>query len=101
LIICLLESEAKVSSSSQAMMASKGSSGYSQRVLKQMTGLHLVAYFGLKEATIALLKNEHNLHTKDTYRQTPLLWVTKSRHKAVVKLLLEKGTELETKDKDG
>jgi ankyrin repeat protein len=32
--------------------------------------------------------------------QTPLSWAARNRHEAVVKLLLEKGAELETKDKD-
>jgi hypothetical protein len=57
LILDFLKSERKISSSSQAMMVSRrymDDSGYSQRVPKQMTGLHLAAYFGLREATIAL-----------------------------------------------
>jgi hypothetical protein len=57
LITQLLESEAKVSSCSQAMMASRNYSGYSQRVPLRMTGLHLAAYFGLREAMIVLLRN--------------------------------------------
>lgn len=60
-----LKSEAKVSSSSQAMMAFGSSSDYSQRVPRQITGVHLAAYFGLKEATIVLLKNGHGLDSKD------------------------------------
>src|SRR2546423_1896894 len=46
LILGLLKSEAKVSGSSQAMMASKlfsHDSGYSQRVPRQTTGVHLAA----------------------------------------------------------
>jgi ankyrin repeat protein len=97
LIIRLLESGAKVSSSSQAMMAS---SGYSQIVPRRMTGLHLAAYFGRVETAMALLKNRHDLDSKDTYGRTPLLWAAEKGHAAVVKLLLEKGAELETKDKD-
>jgi hypothetical protein len=52
LILDFLESEAKVSSSSQAMMISKDIlyNGYSGKVLRQMTGLHLAAYFGVHEA---------------------------------------------------
>ena len=45
LILDFLESEAKVSASSQAMMASRSYyTGYSQRVPRQMTGVHLAAY---------------------------------------------------------
>jgi ankyrin repeat protein len=48
-----------------------------------------------------LLKNRHDLDSKDTYGQTPLSRAAENGHEAVVKLLLEKGAELETKDKDG
>jgi ankyrin repeat protein len=102
LIIRLLESGTKVSSSSQAMMASREYiSPYSQRVPRRMTGVHLAAYFGRVETTMALLKNRHDLDSKDTYGRTPLSWAAKSGHEAVVKLLLEEGAELETKDDDG
>ena len=66
-----------------------------------MTGVHLVAYFGLAEATTALLKNSHDLDSKDSDGRTPLSWAAEKGHEAVVKLLLEKGAELETKDKYG
>src|SRR5271156_6177056 len=55
LVVDFLKSKVKVSSSSQAMMASGRYSGYSQVVPKQMIGVHLAAYFGLEEAMIALL----------------------------------------------
>jgi hypothetical protein len=93
LILDFLESEAKVSASSQVMMASKlylGDSGYSQRVPKQITGVHLAVYFGLGEEIIALLKNGHFLDCKDTDGWTPLLYAAINRHEAVVKLLLKK-----------
>jgi hypothetical protein len=96
-----LKSEAKIFSSSQAMMASRDYFGYSQRVPKQMTGLHLAAYFGLREAVIALLKNGYDRNVKDTYRQTPLSWAVRNGHEAAVKLLLEKDAELESKDAFG
>jgi hypothetical protein len=115
LILDLLESEAKVSSSSQAMMVS----GYSKGVPTQMTGLHLAAYFGLSEAMIALLKRGHEPDSKDSYDQTPLSlaedgvdlnskdrndrtplsYAAENGHEAVVKLLLaEDGVDLNSKD---
>jgi hypothetical protein len=96
LILGLLESEAKVSAANQAILASKSyswDSGYSQRVLRQMTGVHVAAYFGLREAIMALLKNGHDLDTKDNGGRTPLSWATEKGHEAVVKLLLEKGAD--------
>jgi Ankyrin repeats (3 copies)/Ankyrin repeat len=101
LILGLLESEAKISACSQAMTASRSYSGYSQRVPKRITEVHLAAYFGLKEVMMVLLKNGHHLDCKDTYSQTPLSWAAGNGHEAVVKLLLEKGAELESKDNGG
>jgi ankyrin repeat protein len=103
LILGFLESEAKVSAAIQAVVASEnysGRSGYSQRVPRQTTGLHLAAYFGLVEATRAILKNGLDPDSKDTkYGQTPLSRASRHGHEAVVKLLLEKDADLETKDK--
>jgi hypothetical protein len=94
LVLDFLESEAKVSGCSQVIMASRGYPNYSQDVPMRMAGLHLAAYFGLREATIALLKNEHDLEaTDDEYDQTPLSWAIENGHEAVVGLLLEKGAK--------
>jgi hypothetical protein len=104
LIPGFLKGIAKVAGSSQAMMASKyykGNSGYSQRVPRQMTEVHLAAYFGLTETTSILLKREYQPDCKDTYGRTPLSWAAGNGHEAVVELLLEKGAELESKDEDG
>src|SRR4051812_2859517 len=49
LLLRLLEGEEKVSACSQAMIISRGYPNYSQRFPKQMTGVHLAAYFGLSE----------------------------------------------------
>jgi ankyrin repeat protein len=102
LILDLLESEAKVSSSSQAMMALRSYSGYSQRVPRQITGAHLAAYFGLREAMIILLKNGHDPNSRDSYGRTPLLWAATDGREAVVKLLLAKDrVDPDSKDNGG
>jgi ankyrin repeat protein len=93
LILNFLGAKSKVSSSSQAMMAfrlSSDDSGYSQRVPRQMAGVHLAAYFGLKEIIIALLRNGHDPNVKDTYGRTPLSWAAWNGQEAVAKLLLAK-----------
>src|SRR5207248_2741294 len=74
LILAFLESEAKVSASSQVLIASRHhsiDSDYSQRVPRQMTGVHLAAFFGLTGVIMALHKNGHNPDVKDTYGRTP------------------------------
>jgi hypothetical protein len=99
LIIQLLENEAKVSSSCQAMMAPYGNS---QHVPMQVTGVHLAAYFGLKEVMIVLLENGHDPDSEDTNYQTPLSWAAEAGHEAVVKLLLERDDVIaDSKDEDG
>ena len=96
LILSFLESEAKVPASNQAMLASESrswGSGYSQRAPEQMIGVHFAAYFGLREALMALLKNEHVPDTKDNGGRTTLLWAVENGREAVVKLLVEKGAK--------
>ena len=66
---------------------------------KAMTGLHLAAYFGVDNAVGALL-GSNSRDAKDSYSRSPLLWAALRGHEAVVQLLLDKGTELETKDEE-
>ncbi|OBT72674.1 hypothetical protein VF21_08561 [Pseudogymnoascus sp. 05NY08] len=88
LILNLLQSDAAVSASSQAIMAPRNHSGYSQRVPREMRGAHLAAYLGLEKAMAALLKKGYHLDSKDTSGRTPLSWAAANGHEAVVKLLL-------------
>jgi ankyrin repeat protein len=105
LILDFLESKAKVAGSSQAMMASKSylfDHGYSRTVPRQMVGIHLAAYFGLREATIALLDNRYEPNLKDDYNRTALSLAAENGHEAVVKLLLAKdGVDPDSKDDYG
>ena len=97
LVLDFLESGAKVSASSQAMMVSGSYSCY----WRQMLGVHLAAYFGLMEAMVVLLKNGHDLDSKDNDGLTPLSWAARKGQEAMVKLLLEKSAELESTDNNG
>ncbi len=92
-IMVLLGSEAKISASIQPLVALRqysGDFGYSQRMPRQITGVHLAAYFGLTEVTMILIKHGHNLDAKDIFDRTPLLLAAEHRHEMVAKLLLEK-----------
>ncbi|KAG4279189.1 hypothetical protein FPRO04_13663 [Fusarium proliferatum] len=96
-----LKCETKVEASSQVLMAVKRyswSSDYCQRVPKQMTGLHLAAYFGVGMAVEAIL-TEHCSDPMDSYSRTPLWWAARNGHGAVVKAFLDKGANMESKDK--
>ncbi|KAF3934240.1 Ankyrin-1 [Dactylellina cionopaga] len=87
-IIGFLESEAHVSASSQAMMASAVSLGYSQKVARNVVGLHLVASFGLTKLITTLLKNGHDPRITDSCGHTALSYAALNGHHSVVKLLL-------------
>lgn len=93
LILDFLRSEAKVSASSQAMMAANENN--SRRVL---TGVHLAAFFGLEKVILTLLeKDSIDLNSKDNYGRTALSWAAGNGHEAVVKLLLEAKAEVDSK----
>jgi ankyrin repeat protein len=89
-VLRFLEDETKVASSNQAMMvAHKSTKGdYSQVVPKQVTGVHLAAWFGLAEITNALLKRGYLFDCKDTNGSTPMARAAARGHAMVVKLLL-------------
>ncbi|KAL2008399.1 hypothetical protein VTN00DRAFT_8381, partial [Thermoascus crustaceus] len=104
LVLNLLENEAKMSACTQALMAQKGFSrdtGYSQRVPRQMTAVHLAAYFGLSDLIRRLLGNESIADVKDTFGRTSLSRAAEEGHEAVVQLLLEKDVDADYKDKYG
>ena len=100
-----LECEAKVQASSQALIAVKqysSHSNYSQNFPRQMTGLHLAAYFGVDRAMSILLEQGVKADLKDSYSRTPLSWAAGKGQEAVVKLLLAReGVDAESKDKYG
>jgi ankyrin repeat protein len=99
-IVDFLESEMKREASSQALMVTEYEYIYdsSQRVPRQVTALHLAAYFGLYDVVVMLLEKGHSPHIKDTKEITPLLWACRNGHAQIVKLLLEKNVNPELKD---
>jgi ankyrin repeat protein len=107
LILDLLESRAKVSAASQAMMVSEHRLSSIRRVPLKMTGVHVAAYFGIEWAIKGLLNNRGNLEkvdidSGDTDGRTPLSWAAEKGNEAVVKLLLETGqVDVDSKDTDG
>ncbi|KAH0499652.1 hypothetical protein TgHK011_006829 [Trichoderma gracile] len=94
---------AKVEASFQVSMTDKWHPRYmkyTQRPPKIVTGLHLAAYFGLKEAVRSLLTS-YEPDVKDDYNRTPLSYAATNDHKAVVQLLLDtEMVDVNTKDCD-
>lgn len=65
-------------------------SGYNPKFPRDVTGLHLAAYFGLKGAAIRLLDAGVPASSRDSYDETPLWWAAKHYQEEVARLLSEK-----------
>jgi WD40 repeat protein len=99
LVLDFFTKKTKVEASSQALFADKkpGKLGYSQDVPHGMRGLHLAAYFGIKQ----VLQSPFDLYgwdPKDGFGRTPLSWAAENGHEAVVRILLGKGANSKAKD---
>ena len=77
---------------------------------ESFTLLHLASYFGILPLAENLLvrkgwidkpKRLYHLHKRDDRRKTALMWAATRGHEAVVRLLLEKGADIDAKDGDG
>ncbi|EYE91706.1 uncharacterized protein EURHEDRAFT_405844 [Aspergillus ruber CBS 135680] len=82
LILDLLESDTKVSASSQALIT-EDYFATSHHKSKRITALHLIAYFGLNEAASTLLRYGKCLNSKDTDGRTPLPWAAQNGHDGI------------------
>jgi hypothetical protein len=104
--VSFLMSEDKTSTSSQGLLATKpylSHSNYSQQVPRRITGLHLIAYFGVEAVVKLLLKNSKvDADSKVENSRRTLSFAAGNGHEAVVKLLLETGkVNVDSKDKYG
>ncbi|KAJ5653623.1 hypothetical protein N7490_000626 [Penicillium lividum] len=112
-VILFLKSKAKAEAAGQTLIYSFRRR-YSLVINAEMTGFHLAAIFGIQQAIEGLILNCAEERAKTTasqnsrgddldckdkeYGQTPLTWAAQRGHKAVVRLLLEKGADPESKD---
>ncbi|KFZ00411.1 hypothetical protein V500_01061 [Pseudogymnoascus sp. VKM F-4518 (FW-2643)] len=105
-VISFLETKGQVEASIQALFAQESRSGDIQQVsgysqTRPMTGLHLAAYFGLKDAVNSYLETGLSAQLKDSSGRTPLSWAAEKGHEAAAELLLDKGAKVDAKDKFG
>jgi ankyrin repeat protein len=98
LSLTFLQQGEKVSGSCQAMMAVKSHFPEIQTAPRDMTCVHLAAWFGLRDITAALLEKGYDPNARDTFGRTPWLYAVKNGHVAVVKLLVESSADTTAKD---
>lgn len=70
------------------------------KVTLAVTGLHLAAYFGLREAVEALLKNGWDVNVESDDIPSPLYVAVRRKHEDVIKTLIDNGATFGM-DKDG
>ncbi|KAJ6438029.1 putative AC9 transposase [Purpureocillium lavendulum] len=95
-VISFLSNNDNVEASSQALMAAKrykSDRSYGVEVPRNITGLHLAAYFGMCNAAETLLEIGYGTDVKDAKHRTPLWYAARAGHRAVVKLLLAAGSD--------
>jgi ankyrin repeat protein len=85
-VVDFLQCESKVKASSQALFGAESSLSRNSR---QVIGLHLAAYFGVREAVPSLL-DRYYMDIKDAYGRTSLLLAAANGHDDVVDLLCNK-----------
>jgi ankyrin repeat protein len=86
----------EVEAASQALLAEKqwpGQMEYSQKIAKQMTGLHLAAYLGVKIIVQLLLEQGADVKAASGDGWTPLSLASRTSYVEVVRLLLEQGAD--------
>jgi ankyrin repeat protein len=95
-----------VSCAAQVLLRPKHTyQNYIQEYPKDSTGLHLTARFGLPVVLEALLLNQVRetavvLERRDSNGQTLLYLAAEHRHQRVVKLLLDKGANVNAQGRD-
>jgi ankyrin repeat protein len=73
-----------------------------ESVLTSFSKLHIISYFGIHSVLPNELLQGTKLDAKDSkYGRTPLSWAAGNGHEMVVKLLLEKGADVDSRDRYG
>jgi ankyrin repeat protein len=101
--LSFLQSPTKVEASSQALFAKKRQwiRRYSQFVPRQITGLHLAAYFGLTELSSVLIASGQKIDQENEDGQAAISWAVQRGHTSLVQELLLQGADLRKRDKLG
>ncbi|KAJ5663216.1 hypothetical protein N7507_003947 [Penicillium longicatenatum] len=85
-----LQNDHAVKSSSQVLLR--------HSLQTKSKGLHLAAIFGLEQAVEGLLDGSTEIDSRDYYGQTPLSVAAQKGNDAVVRVLLQRGANVDSKD---
>ncbi|RVD89722.1 uncharacterized protein DFL_000717 [Arthrobotrys flagrans] len=96
LVMAFLERRGAVSACSQVLMAPMNYPNIN--AVDGWTGVHLAAYAGVYESMTGMLDRSADLEAKDKWGRTPLMWAVRNGHEAVVRLLVDRGADLEAKN---
>ncbi len=102
-MVNFLENEMKRDAWSEALMVDnveldRRGSWIWYNIPRQMSALHLAAFFGLYDVVVILLEKGHNPNTEDTKKTTPLSWACRNGHTQTVMVLLRENANPETKE---
>lgn len=95
-VVAFLEKKAQVEASTQGLFVKKygvSDLGYSQE-FERMTGLHLMAYFGVMAIAQLLLDRGADVGAVHKDGNTPLHWASDEGHVEMVQLLLDRGADI-------
>ncbi|KAH0533106.1 hypothetical protein TsFJ059_001714 [Trichoderma semiorbis] len=90
-VMQFLNDKQKVEASAQVLMVGNRPWNEAHGYPRQMTGLHLAAYFGVDEAVSYLIRNRIYLNLEDSFRRTPLSYAAGNGHETPVMFLLATG----------
>ncbi|KAF7171886.1 hypothetical protein CNMCM6106_006240 [Aspergillus hiratsukae] len=98
LALKLLMNRNKVTACSQVLCLDERTArvtGWSQRSPMDVSGVHLVAHFGLEEILRKLLELSVPCDEEDSRGKTPLFWAAANRQEALARRLIEAGVEIQ------
>jgi Ankyrin repeats (3 copies)/Ankyrin repeats (many copies) len=100
LALKFLSSEPHLACAAQvAGYGGRSSDGSGRALSQKVSGLHVVASFGLESLALALLEDHRiSVDVLDDHGQTPILYAAKQGHTAMVELLASRGAEVDKKD---
>jgi ankyrin repeat protein/acetylglutamate kinase len=95
-----LQDTPKVRASAQVLLSGKSlwKPGYSQTTPREVTDIHLAAYFGIHDIISRLLQQGRDIDSQDSDGRTPLSYAAQNGNEEAVRLLLDQGATVDKAD---